>query len=398
MTSYSLETYSFLQHYWWLLVSLLGALLVFLLFVQGGQTFLIGTKKDKLLNQMLVNSTGRKWEFTLTTLVTFGGAFFASFPLFYSTSFGGAYWVWIITCLMFVIQAISYEYQSKHGNVLGKKGYQTLLVINGIMAPLLLGAIVSTLFMGGNFTIDKSQIYDFGAMRGAISEWSTYKGVMLHGLEAVLNPWNLVLGVAVLFLARVTGLLYFINNIDDSVLQAKARKSLPLNAIIFVVLFVAYVVKLITMTGLRYSPSALDPGVGSFVQESFLYWHNLLQMPIVLIIFLVGVLLVLLGIGLTLFKKNFRKGVWIEGVGVVLAVLAMLLLAGWNNTAYYPSLADAQSSLSIKNSSSSFYTLRAMSYVSILIPFVLAYIWFAWKSIDSKKITRKEIESSEHTY
>lgn len=398
MTSYSLETYSFLQHYWWLLVSLLGALLVFLLFVQGGQTFLIGTKKDKVLNQMLVNSTGRKWEFTLTTLVTFGGAFFASFPLFYSTSFGGAYWVWIITCLMFVIQAISYEYQSKHGNVLGKKGYQTLLVINGIMAPLLLGAIVSTLFMGGNFTIDKSQIYDFGAMRGAISEWSTYKGVMLHGLEAVLNPWNLVLGVAVLFLARVTGLLYFINNIDDSVLQAKARKSLPLNAIIFVVLFVAYVVKLITMTGLRYSPSALDPGVGSFVQESFLYWHNLLQMPIVLIIFLVGVLLVLLGIGLTLFKKNFRKGVWIEGVGVVLAVLAMLLLAGWNNTAYYPSLADAQSSLSIKNSSSSFYTLRAMSYVSILIPFVLAYIWFAWKSIDSKKITRKEIESSEHTY
>ncbi|KXB36900.1 putative cytochrome d ubiquinol oxidase, subunit II [Bacteroidales bacterium KA00251] len=398
MTSYSLETYSFLQHYWWLLVSLLGALLVFLLFVQGGQTFLIGTKKDKVLNQMLVNSTGRKWEFTLTTLVTFGGAFFASFPLFYSTSFGGAYWVWIITCLMFVIQAISYEYQSKHGNVLGKKGYQTLLVINGIMAPLLLGAIVSTLFMGGNFTIDKSQIYDFGAMRGAISEWSTYNGVMLHGLEAVLNPWNLVLGVAVLFLARVTGLLYFINNIDDSVLQAKARKSLPLNAIIFVVLFVAYVVKLITMTGLRYSPSALDPGVGSFVQESFLYWHNLLQMPIVLIIFLVGVLLVLLGIGLTLFKKNFRKGVWIEGVGVVLAVLAMLLLAGWNNTAYYPSLADAQSSLSIKNSSSSFYTLRAMSYVSILIPFVLAYIWFAWKSIDSKKITRKEIESSEHTY
>lgn len=398
MISYSLETYSFLQHYWWLLVSLLGALLVFLLFVQGGQTFLIGTKKDKVLNQMLVNSTGRKWEFTLTTLVTFGGAFFASFPLFYSTSFGGAYWVWIITCLMFVIQAISYEYQSKHGNVLGKKGYQTLLVINGIMAPLLLGAIVSTLFMGGNFTIDKSQIYDFGAMRGAISEWSTYNGVMLHGLEAVLNPWNLVLGVAVLFLARVTGLLYFINNIDDSVLQAKARKSLPLNAIIFVVLFVAYVVKLITMTGLRYNPSALDPGVGSFVPESFLYWHNLLQMPVVLIIFLVGVLLVLLGIGLTLFKKNFRKGVWIEGVGVVLAVLAMLLLAGWNNTAYYPSLFDAQSSLSIKNSSSSFYTLRAMSYVSILIPFVLAYIWFAWKSIDSKKITRKEIESSEHTY
>lgn len=398
MTSYSLETYSFLQHYWWLLVSLLGALLVFLLFVQGGQTFLIGTAKDKTLNRMLVNSTGRKWEFTLTTLVTFGGAFFASFPLFYSTSFGGAYWVWIITCLMFVIQAISYEYQSKHGNVLGKKGYQTLLVINGVMAPLLLGAIVSTLFMGGNFTIDKSQIYDFTSLRGAISQWQPYNGVMLHGLEAVLNPWNLVLGVAVLFLARVTGLLYFINNIDDSILQQKARKSLPLNAVIFVVLFVAYVIKLITMTGLRYIPSAMDPGVGTFVEEPFLYWHNLLQMPVVLIIFVVGVLLVLLGIGLTIFKKNFRRGVWLEGVGVVLAVLGLLLLAGWNNTAYYPSLADANSSLSIKNSSSSFYTLRAMSYVSILIPFVLAYIWYAWRSIDSKKITRKEMEKSQHTY
>lgn len=398
MTSYSLETYSFLQHYWWLLVSLLGALLVFLLFVQGGQTFLVGTAKDKTLNRMLVNSTGRKWEFTLTTLVTFGGAFFASFPLFYSTSFGGAYWVWIITCLMFVIQAISYEYQSKHGNVLGKKGYQTLLVINGVMAPLLLGAIVSTLFMGGNFTIDKSQIYDFTNLRGAISQWQPYNGVMLHGLEAVLNPWNLVLGVAVLFLARVTGLLYFINNIDDSILQQKARKSLPLNAAIFVVLFVAYVIKLITMTGLRYMPSAMDPGVGTFVEEPFLYWHNLLQMPIVLIIFVVGVLLVLLGIGLTIFKKNFRRGVWLEGVGVVLAVLGLLLLAGWNNTAYYPSVADANSSLSIKNSSSSFYTLRAMSYVSILIPFVLAYIWYAWRSIDSKKITRKEMEKSQHTY
>lgn len=398
MTNYSLETYSFLQHYWWLLVSVLGALLVFLLFVQGGQTFLIGTKKDKQLNQMLVNSTGRKWEFTLTTLVTFGGAFFASFPLFYSTSFGGAYWVWMVTCLMFVIQAISYEYQSKHGNIWGKKTYQTLLIVNGIMAPLLLGAIVSTLFMGGNFVVDKTQIFDFSSTRGAISEWQSYKGVMLHGLEAVLNPWNLVLGLAVLFLARVTGLLYFINNIDDTSLQQKARKSLPLNAIIFVLLFVAYVLRVVTLTGLRFIPSVSDPGTGLFVEEAFLYWHNLIQMPIVFIVFAVGVVLVLLGIGLTLFKKGFNKGIWIEGVGVVLAVLGLLLLVGWNNTAYYPSLADAQSSLSIKNSSSSFYTLRAMSYVSILIPFVLAYIWYAWRSIDRRKITRQELEKSDHKY
>lgn len=397
MANYSLETYSFLQHYWWLLVSLLGALLVFLLFVQGGQTFLIGTKKDSELNRMLVNSTGRKWEFTLTTLVTFGGAFFASFPLFYSTSFGGAYWVWILICLMFVIQAISYEYQSKHGNIWGKKTYQICLIINGILAPVLLGAAVSTLFMGGNFLVDKSLIYDFSAGHNAISSWLPYHGVMLHGLEAVLNPWNLVLGLAVLFLARTTGLLYFINNINDSVLQQRARKSLPINAIIFVVLFVAYVIHLFTITGLRYVPSTTDPAVGTFMPEPFLYWHNLVQMPIVFIIFIVGVLAVLVGIGLTIFKKNFNKGIWIEGVGVVLAVLGLLLLAGWNNTAYYPST-DIQSSLSIKNSSSSFYTLRAMSYVSILIPFVLAYIWYAWRSIDKKKITRIELEHSDHTY
>lgn len=398
MANYSLEAYSWLQHYWWLIVSLLAALLVFLLFVQGGQTFLLSTKKDKQLNEMLVNSTGRKWEFTLTTLVTFGGAFFASFPLFYSTSFGGAYWVWIITCLMFVIQAISYEYQSKHGNVLGKKTYQTLLIINGIAAPLLLGAIVSTLFMGGNFLVDKSHIFDFTNQQGAISTWVPYKGVMLHGLEAVLNPWNLVLGVAVLFLARLTGLLYFINNIDDAVLQEKARKALPWNAIPFVLLFVAYIVRLFTMPGLRYIPNAQDPAMGSFTKEPYLYWHNFLEMPIVSAIFLIGVVLVLAGIILTILKKEFRKGIWLEGVGVVLAVVGLMLFAGWNNTAYYPSLADAQSSLSIKNSSSSYYTLKVMSYVSLLVPFVLAYIWYAWRSIDVRRITRKEMNSTETKY
>ncbi len=385
--------YPFFQHYWWFLVSLLGALLVFLLFVQGGQTFIWPWKKDATLQKMIINSTGRKWEFTLTTLVTFGGAFFASFPLFYSTSFGGAYWVWMLILFCFVIQAVSYEYQSKHGNVWGKRTFHTFLFLNGILAPVLLGAAVSTLFTGGNFLIDKSVIYDFTQSAGPISSWQTYNGIQMHGLEAVLNPWNLVLGIAVLFLARTTSLLYFINNIDDVVLQQRAKKNLLPNAIIFVLFFVAYVVFLVTATGLTE-----DPATGLISAESYKYLHNFLAMPIVLVIFLLGVVLVLGGIILTLFKEGFRKGIWIEGIGVVLAVLGLLLVAGWNNTAYYPSLFDMQSSLTIRNSSSSFYTLRAMSIVSLMIPAVLAYIFFAWRSIDRKKITRKEIENSHHTY
>lgn len=385
--------YSFFQHYWWLLVSLLGALLVFLLFVQGGQTFIWPWQKDVTLQKMIINSTGRKWEFTLTTLVTFGGAFFASFPLFYSTSFGGAYWVWMLILFCFVIQAVSYEYQSKHGNVWGKKTFQTFLVLNGILAPVLLGAAVSTLFTGGNFLIDKSVIYNFTQAAGPISSWQPYHGIQLHGLEAVLNPWNLVLGVVVLFLARTTSLLYFINNIDDEALQTKAKKALLPNALIFVVFFVAYVVFLVTATGLSE-----DPSTGIISTEEYKYLHNFLAMPIVLAVFLIGVVLVLAGIALTIFKPNFRKGIWIEGVGVVLAVLGMLLVAGWNNTAYYPSLFDMQSSLTLRNSSSSPYTLQAMSIVSLLIPFVLAYIFYAWRSIDKRKMTRKEIEDSHHTY
>ncbi len=385
--------YPFFQHYWWFLVSLLGALLVFLLFVQGGQTFIWPWKKDATLQKMIINSTGRKWEFTLTTLVTFGGAFFASFPLFYSTSFGGAYWVWMLILFCFVIQAVSYEYQSKHGNVWGKRTFHTFLFLNGILAPVLLGAAVSTLFTGGNFLIDKSVIYDFTQSAGPISSWQTYNGIQMHGLEAVLNPWNLVLGIAVLFLARTTSLLYFINNIDDVALQQRAKKNLLPNAIIFVLFFVAYVVFLVTATGLTE-----DPATGLISAESYKYLHNFLAIPIVLVIFLLGVVLVLGGIILTLFKEGFRKGIWIEGIGVVLAVLGLLLVAGWNNTAYYPSLFDMQSSLTIRNSSSSFYTLRAMSIVSLMIPAVLAYIFFAWRSIDRKKITRKEIENSHHTY
>lgn len=384
--------YSLLQHYWWLLVSLLGALLVFLLFVQGGQTFIFPWQKDITLQKMIINSTGRKWEFTLTTLVTFGGAFFAAFPLFYSTSFGGAYWVWMLILFCFVIQAVSYEYQSKHGNVWGKKTYHTFLFINGLLAPLLLGTAVSTFFTGANFAVSKKAIFDFVSTPGAISSWQPFNGVQLHGLEAVLNPWNLVLGLAVLFLARTTALLYFINNINDAEANRRAHKSLLPNALIFVVLFVSYVVFLLLKDG--WSVDAM----GTIALTPYKYLHNFLDMPVVLILFLIGVLAVLLGIGWTLLKPDFRKGIWIEGAGVVFTVLALFLVAGWNNTAYYPSMADMQSSLTISNSSSSFYTLRAMAYVSILIPFVLAYIFYAWRAIDIRNITRKEITEDSHTY
>ena len=384
--------YAFLQQYWWFLVSLLGALLVFLLFVQGGQTFIFAARRDEPLQRMIVNSTGRKWEFTLTTLVTFGGAFFASFPLFYSTSFGGAYWVWILICLTFVIQAVSYEYQSKHGNIWGKKTFQTFLFINGVLAPVLLGAAVSTLFTGGNFIVDKSAIYDLGASMQTISVWQPdpLTELQLHGLEAIFNPWNVVLGVTLLFLARTTALLYFINNIEDEVAYERARKSLLPNAAIFVVLFVAYVVFLMVTKGYD-----VDPSMGAVSLVQYKYLHNFLAMPVILVVFLVGVVLVLAGVILTLVKKGFRKGIWLEGVGVVLAVLGLLLILGYNNTAYYPSIADINSSLTIQNSSSSPYTLKAMSIVSLLIPFVLAYIFYAWRAIDRKKITRHEMGQDE---
>lgn len=385
--------YAFFQQYWWLLVSLLGALLVFLLFVQGGQTFIFATGKDPLLQKMIVNSTGRKWEFTLTTLVTFGGAFFASFPLFYSTSFGGAYWVWTIICLCFVIQAVSYEFQSKNGNVWGKKVFQSFLLINGILAPLLLGAAVSTFFTGGNFIVDKGAITSVEGALPIISIWQPYMGVQLHGLEAVLNPWNLILGVAVLFLSRTTALLYFINNIDDEKLYAGARKQLLPNAALFVIFFVTYVGFVLTTKGLTY-----DVSTRMFVEEDFKYLHNFLQMPAVAVVFVVGVALVLFGVVKTLLVNRYKKGIWFHGVGVVLAVLGLLLIAGWNNTAFYPSIANPQSSLALANSSSSFYTLKAMSIVSLIIPFVLAYIFYAWRALDLRKINRKEMEESHHTY
>lgn len=380
--------YTFLQQYWWFLVSLLGALLVFLLFVQGGQTFIFAARRDDSLQRMIVNATGRKWEFTLTTLVTFGGTFFASFPLFYSTSFGGAYWVWIIICLTFVIQAVSYEYQSKHGNVWGKKTFQTFLFINGVLAPILLGAAVSTLFTGANFIVDKGAIYDLTSSMQTISVWQQdpLTGLQLHGLEAIFNPWNVILGVSLLFLARTTALLYFINSIRDDVSYDRARKSLLPNAIIFVVLFVAYVVFLMITKGYD-----VDLVTGAVSLVKYKYLQNFLAMPVLLVLFLVGVVLVLAGVVLTLVKQGFRKGIWFEGLGVVLTVLSLLLIAGYNHTAYYPSIADLNSSLTIQNSSSSSYTLQAMSFVSLLIPFVLAYIIYAWRAIDRKKITRQEM-------
>lgn len=385
--------YSFLQHYWWFLVSVLGALLVFLLFVQGGQTFLFSLGKDKLTQKMMVNSTGRKWEFTFTTLVTFGGALFASFPLFYSTSFGGAYWVWMLILFCFIIQAVSYEYQSKDGNVWGKKTYQILLFINGLLAPILLGAAVSTFFTGSNFAVNKMAMFDLTGGSQIVSAWQPYNGLNLMGLEAVLNPWNVVLGLAVLCLARVSALLYFINNINDEDLYKTAKRRLIPNTIAFLVFFLAYVGFLLTTEGF-----AVNETTKEVFLEPYKYLHNLLDMPYVLIVFLIGVVLVLSGIGLTLFRTNFKKGIWLHGTGVVLTVLAIFLIAGWNNTSWYPSSFDLQSSLTIENASSSYFTLKVMSYVSILIPFVLAYIFYAWRALDIHKITKEEMGQDDHTY
>jgi len=382
--------YSFYQHYWWLLVSLLGALLVFLMFVQGGQSLLFTLGKTEAQQKMLLNSTGRKWEFTFTTLVTFGGAFFASFPLFYSTSFGGAYWVWILILLCFVLQAVSYEYQSKKGNLLGKRTYQVFLIINGILAPVLIGAAVGTFFNGANFVVAKENLTDLSMP--VISSWAPYHGVQLHGLEAALNIWNVCLGLAVFFLSRILAILYFINNINDDEIEKRSRKQLWIETVLFLVFFLTFVVRLLLQKGY-----AVDPTTHAVALEPYKYLTNLIEMPVVLAVFLVGVVLVLWGIIATLFT-SWRKGIWIAGTGTVLTVLALLLIAGWNNTAYYPSLVSPEYSLTIENSSSSPFTLKAMSIVSLLIPFVLVYIFFAWRALDLRKIDKAEMEQGEHTY
>ena len=374
--------YIFLQQYWWLVVSLLGAILVFLLFVQGGNSLLFCLGKTEEHRKMMVNSTGRKWEFTFTTLVTFGGAFFASFPLFYSTSFGGAYWLWMIILFSFVLQAVSYEFQSKAGNLLGKKTYQTFLVINGVVGPLLLGGAVATFFTGSDFYINKANM-------PVISHW----GNGWHGLDALTNIWNVILGLAVFFLARVLGSLYFINSIADKELTDKCRRAVLNNTIFFLVFFLVFVIRTLVSDGFAVNPDTLE-----VYMQPYKYFINFIEMPVVLIIFLIGVVLVLFGIGKTVLKKTFDKGIWFAGIGTVLTVLALLLVAGYNNTAYYPSYTDLQSSLTLANSCSSEFTLKTMAYVSILVPFVIAYIFYAWRSIDRHKITEKEMDEGGHSY
>ena len=382
-----MNAYIFLQHYWWFVVSLLGALLVFLLFVQGGNSLLFCLGKTEEQKKMMINSTGRKWEFTFTTLVTFGGAFFASFPLFYSTSFGGAYWLWMIILFSFVLQAVSYEFQSKAGNLLGKTTYRTFLVINGVVGPVLLGRAVATFFTGSNFYINKGNIAD--AAMPVISQWANG----WHGLDALLNPWNVVLGLAVFFLARILGALYFINNINEDDLVKRCRRALWGNTALFLVFFLAFVIRTLLADGY-----AVRPETGEVFMEPYKYLTNFLQMPVVLLVFLVGVVAVLWGIIRTLWKPAFDKGIWFAGAGTVLTVLALLLVAGYNNTAYYPSTHDLQSSLTLANSCSSQFTLKVMAYVSILVPFVLAYIFYAWRSIDNRKIDAKEMEEGGHAY
>ena len=379
--------YIFLQQYWWLIVSLLGAILVFLLFVQGGNSLLFCLGKTEEDRKMLVNSTGRKWEFTFTTLVTFGGAFFASFPLFYSTSFGGAYWLWMIILFSFVLQAVSYEFQSKAGNLLGKKTYRTFLVINGVVGPLLLGGAVATFFTGSDFYINKANMTD--TIMPVISHW----GNGCHGLDALTNIWNVILGLAVFFLARVLGALYFINNIDDKELTDKCRRAVLNNTVLFLLFFLAFVIRTLVSDGF-----AVNPDTQEVYMQPFKYFTNFIEMPVVLILFLIGVVLVLFGIGKTVLKKTFDKGIWFTGIGTVLTVLSLLLVAGYNNTAYYPSYTDLQSSLTLANSCSSEFTLKTMAYVSILVPFVLAYIFYAWRSIDRHKITEKEMDEGGHSY
>lgn len=376
-----MNTYIFLQQYWWFVVSLLGAILVFLLFVQGGNSLIFCLGKTEEQRKMIINSTGRKWEFTFTTLVTFGGAFFASFPLFYSTSFGGAYWLWMMILFTFVLQAVSYEFQSKAGNLLGKKAYRVFLVLNGVVGPVLLGGAVATFFTGSAFYINKGNIAD--TMMPVISSWANAG----HGLDALLNPWNVVLGLAVFFLARILGSLYFINNISDADLVKRCRRALWGNTGLFLIFFLSFVIRTLLAEGY-----AVNPENGEIFMEPYKYLTNFIEMPVVLVVFLIGVLAVLWGIIRTLWKPAFDKGIWFAGVGTVLTVLALLLVAGYNNTAYYPSTADLQSSLTLANSCSSQFTLRVMAYVSILVPFVLAYIFYAWRSIDRKKIDAKEMQ------
>ena len=380
-------TYEFFQQYWWFIISLLGALLVFLLFVQGGQTLLNVVAKNDAEETLLINSLGRKWEFTFTTLVVFGGAFFASFPLFYSTSFGGAYWLWMAILFSFIIQAVSYEYRSKPGNFLGKKTYDTFLKINGLAATVLLGVAVGTFFSGSDFVVNKNNITDVGMP--VISTWQN----PLHGLEAILNLQNLSLGLAVFFLARIQGALYFINNIDNDNIYLRSKRQVLINAIPFVVFFLLFLAFILWSEGYELNR---DTGKISLVQ--YKYFFNLVQMYWVGVLLLIGVVLVLYAILRTVMQNTFRSGIWFSGIGTILVVLSLFFVAGYNHTAYYPSVADMQSSLTIYNSSSSLFTLKVMSVVSILVPVVLAYIAYTWRIMDRHSITEEEMQHESEKY
>lgn len=377
-------SYTFLQHYWWFLVSLLGALLVFMMFVQGANSMIFQLGRNAEERRMLINSTGRKWELTFTTLVTFGGAFFASFPLFYSTSFGGAYWLWMVILFSFVLQAVSYEFQNKLGNLLGVKTFQIFLVINGIVGPLLLGGAVATFFTGSNFIIEKDSITD--VIQPVISRWANAS----NGLDALLNPWNLVFGLAVFFLSRILGILYIMNNINDENLRSRGSVQLIGNTVLFFLFFFLFIIHIMLADGY-----AVDPKTGVIGTLEGKYLQNLVDMWYLAIVLIIGALLLIYGIRKTIVSKTYIKGIWPAGIGVVLVVLCLLLNVGWNNTAYYPSTADLQSSLTIQNSCSSEFTLRTMAWVSLFIPFVLAYIVYAWYSLDKKKIDKNEIRNGD---
>ena len=381
-----MDTLLFLQHYWWFLISLLGALLVFLLFVQGGQGLLYTMGRTEAERDLVVNALGRKWEFTFTTLVTFGGAFFASFPLFYSTSFGGAFYVWMAILLVFVVQAVSYEYRRKPSNVLGQRTYEAFLVLNGVAGPLLLGVAVGTFFTGAEFTVNRMNMAAVGGDT-AISQWAT----PWHGLEALTDARNLLLGVAVFALSRVLALHFFLNNLDDETLRLRARRLSCGYSLLFLAAFLAFFGWLLCSDG-----RAIDPASGTVSIEPYKYLHNLLAMPAVAIVLLAGVAAVLWGLW-SGGRNGSRRAIWFSGVGTILTVLALLLLAGWNDTCYYPSLTDIQSSLAITNSSSSLFTLKVMSVVSLLIPFVAAYIWYAWRAL-TRPISEREVEEAEHKY
>ncbi len=376
-------TYDFLQHYWWFLIALLGGLLVFLLFVQGGNAliFLAGREEDE--RQLIVNSTGRKWELTFTTLVTFGGAFFASFPLFYSTSFGGAYWVWILILITFVFQAVSYDFQSKAGNLLGKNTFRIFLTLNGCLAPLLIGTAVGTFFTGSDFTINKSAVGDIASP--VISRW----GNAWHGLEAVANPFNVEFGLMVMFLAITLGALYLMNNVDHAKLAVQLRRSLGVSFGLFLLFFLVICYHLITMEGFAVDAS------GTVTLEEGKYFTNLMEMPAVLALLLVGAVLLVAGVAMTLLGKEFKRGIWLAGPGTTLAVMALFMVVGYNHTAYYPSTADLASSLTLANSSSSDFTLRTMAVVSLIIPFVVAYIAYFWRQMDKRSLTTEELNQSE---